>query len=95
MQFWDYFIEYCMRWVSWVALVVKNPLARAGDQGMQVRFVDQGDLLEEGVATYSSIPAWRISWTEEPGRQQSTGSLTQRNPQAGELSMVAEPALTR
>ena len=32
------------------------------------------DLLEKGMATYSSILAWRISWTEEPGRPQYLGS---------------------
>ena len=32
------------------------------------------DPLEEGMATHSSILAWRIPWTEEPGRLQSTGS---------------------
>ena len=32
------------------------------------------DLLEEGMATHSSILAWRIPWTEEPGRLQSVGS---------------------
>jgi len=32
------------------------------------------DPLEKGMATHSSIPAWRISWTEEPGRLQSMGS---------------------
>ena len=31
------------------------------------------DLLEEGVATHSSILAWTIPWTEEPGRLQSMG----------------------
>ena len=38
------------------------------------------DPLEEGMATHSSIPDWRIPWTEEPGRLQSGGvskSLTQ------------------
>ena len=30
--------------------------------------------LEEGMATHSSILAWRILWTEEPGRLQSIGS---------------------
>ena len=33
----------------------------------------QGDPLEEGMATPSSIPAWRIPWTEEPGGLQSMG----------------------
>ena len=32
------------------------------------------DPLEEGMATHSSILAWRIPWTEEPGRLQSIGS---------------------
>ena len=32
------------------------------------------DPLEEGMETHSSIPAWRIPWTEEPGGLQSTGS---------------------
>ena len=35
------------------------------------------DPLEEGMATHSSILAWRIAWTEEPGRLQSMGSQSQ------------------
>ena len=31
------------------------------------------DSLEKEMVTHSSIPAWRIPWTEEPGRLQSTG----------------------
>ena len=38
---------------------------------MQVRSLGQEDLLEEDMATHSSILAWRIPWTEEPGRLQS------------------------
>ena len=38
-----------------------------------VQFLDQEDPLEEGMATHSSILAWRIPWTEEPGRLQSMG----------------------
>ena len=38
---------------------------------MHVRSLGQEDPLEEGTATYSSVPAWRIPWTEEPGRLQS------------------------
>ena len=41
---------------------------------MQVRSLDQEDPLEEGLATHSSILAWRIPWTEEPGGLQSIGS---------------------
>ena len=40
----------------------------------QVRFLGQEDPLEEGIATHSSILAWRTPWTEEPGRLQSMGS---------------------
>ena len=39
-----------------------------------VRSLGWEDPLEEGIATHSSILAWRISWTEEPGRLQSMGS---------------------
>jgi len=39
-----------------------------------VQSPDQEDLLEEGMATHSSILAWRIPWTEEPGGLQSIGS---------------------
>ena len=37
-------------------------------QEMRVRSLDQEDPLEEEIATYCSILAWEISWTEEPGR---------------------------
>ena len=51
--------------------MVKNPPAV---QETQVRSLDQEDSLEKGMATQSSILAWRIPWTEEPGRLQSMGS---------------------
>ena len=41
---------------------------------MRLQSLGQEDPLEEGMATHSSIFAWRIPWTEEPGRLQSTGS---------------------
>ena len=41
---------------------------------MRVRFLGWEDLLEEGMATHSSILTWRILWTEEPGGLQSTES---------------------
>ena len=40
----------------------------------QVQSLGGEDLLEKGMATHSSILAWRIPWTEEPGRLQSIGS---------------------
>ena len=39
-----------------------------------VQSLDQEDPLEKETATHSSILAWRIPWTEEPGRLQSMGS---------------------
>ena len=39
-----------------------------------VQSLDQEDSLEKGMATHSSILAWRIPWTQEPGGLQSTGS---------------------
>ena len=43
-------------------------------QKMRVRSLGQKDLLEEEMETHSSILAWRIPWTEEPGGLQSIGS---------------------
>ena len=43
---------------------VKNPPAM---QETQVGFLGEEDSLEEGMATHSSILAWRILWTEEAG----------------------------
>ena len=42
---------------------------------MQVRSLVGEDPLEEGMATHSSTLAWKIPWTEEPGRLQSMGLL--------------------
>ena len=55
-------------------LVVKNPLATQKMQETQVRSVGQEYALEKGMATHSSIPAWRIPWTKELAGLQSTGS---------------------
>ena len=46
----------------------------AGNVGDPVGSLGWEDPLEEGMATHSSILAWRIPWTEEPGGLQSTGS---------------------
>ena len=43
-------------------------------QETQVRSLGWEDPLERGMATHSSILAWRIPWTEEPGRLQPMGS---------------------
>ena len=54
--------------------MIKNPPAI---RETWVQSLDQEDPLEEGVATHSSILAWRTPWTEEPGGLQSTGSQSQ------------------
>ena len=41
---------------------------------MQVQSLGREDALEEEMATHSSVLAWRIPWTEEPGTLQSIGS---------------------
>ena len=45
--------------------VVKNPPANAGDSGL---IPGSEDPVEKGMATHSSILAWEIPWTVEPGR---------------------------
>ena len=56
--------------------MVKNLLAK---QETQLRSLGWEDLLEKGMAAYSSILAWRIPWTEEPGGLQSMGSQRVRH----------------
>ena len=54
-----------------VAQMVKNlPVI----QETQIQSLGQEDPLEKGMATHSSILAWSIPWTEEPGSLQSMGS---------------------
>ena len=54
-----------------IAQMVKNLPAM---QEIWVQSLGQEDLLEKEMATHSSILAWKIPWTEEPGRLQSMGS---------------------
>ena len=66
------------------SLFIRTPIPAGGASGkepacqrrrpeMWVPSPDWEDALEEGVGTYSSILAWRIPWTEEPGGLQSMG----------------------
>ena len=50
-----------------MVLVIKNPPANAGNIRDVGSIPELEDPLEEGMATHSSILAWRIPWTEEPG----------------------------
>ena len=60
-------LTYMLR-TSLVAQMVKNL------QETQVQSLGWEDPLEKGMATHSSIPAWKIPWTEEPGGLQSMRS---------------------
>ena len=62
-----------------IAQQVKNLPAMQETQERQVLSLGQEDLLEEEMATHSSSLAWRIPWTEEPGRLQSMGSQRVRH----------------
>ena len=57
-------------WTSLVVQIVKNPPAM---REIWVQSLGWEDPLEEGMATHSSILAWRVPWTEEPDRLQSIG----------------------
>ena len=59
-----------------MAQMVKNlPIM----QETQVQVLGQEDALEEEMATYSSVLAWKTPWTEEPGRLQFMGSQRVRH----------------
>ena len=60
-----------LNWTSLVAQMVKH---QPTIQETWVQSLGQEDLLEEEMATHSSILAWKIPWTEEPVRLQSMGS---------------------
>jgi len=55
---------------------IKTPPAM---QDTRIPSLGREDHLEKGMATHSSILAWRIPWTEEPGRLQSMGSQRVRH----------------
>ena len=54
---------------------VKNPPANAGDLRDMGSIPGLGRSLEEGMVTHSSILAWRIPWTEEPGEWTTVHSV--------------------
>ena len=66
-----YVYPFRKNWASLVAQMVKNLPAM---QETQVQSLGQEDPLEKGIATHSNILAWRVPWTEQPGRLQSIGS---------------------
>jgi len=67
MNLHTYFLKtyLCFNWASFSAQLVKNLPTM---QETWVRSLGQEDDLEKEMETHSSILAWRIPWTEEPGR---------------------------
>ena len=64
--------------MSITSLVAQTVKHLATNRETWVQFLGQEDLLEKEMATHSSILAWRIPWTEEPGRLESKGSQSIR-----------------
>ena len=64
--------KHVKRLILWLS--TKESACNAGDAGGGFQSRGLADALEEGMATHSSIHAWEILWTEEPGRLQSMGS---------------------
>ena len=67
------YTEMSSIWASLMVQRAKNLPANARDEGDEVQSLGQKDSLEEKRATHSSILAWRIPWTKEPGRLLSMG----------------------
>ena len=65
-----FFFFFC----HWASLVAQRLKRLPAMRETWVRSLGQEDPLEKEMATYSSILAWRIPWTEEPGGLQSTES---------------------
>ena len=59
------------------SLVAQSVKRLPAMQETQVQSLGGEDALEKGIATHSNILAWRIPWTEEPGRLQSIGPQSQ------------------
>ena len=73
-----------------MSLVVKNPLTSAGDVGDRGLIPGLGRSPEGGKATHPSIIAWKIPWTEEPGRLQSMGWQRVRHERATEHTHIIQ-----
>ena len=69
-----------MSWhLSWASLVAQRVRCLPAMQETWIRSLGREDPLGKEMATHSSILAWRIPWTEEPGRLQSMGSQRVRH----------------
>ena len=73
-----------------MAQVVKNLPAMQETQEIRVQFLRQEDLLGKEMATHSSILAWEIPWTEEPGGLQPMESQSVRQSQTDRAHTQSE-----
>ena len=64
----------CITYHKWASLVAQSVKNLPAVQETQVQSLGWEDPLKKKMATHSSILAWKISWTEEPGGLQSMGS---------------------
>ena len=65
--------KVCHCFCSGTSLIVHLVNHLPAVQETRVQFLDREDPLEKEIASHSSILAWRIPWTEEPGGMQSLG----------------------
>ena len=80
-------------WWSSVSLVAQRLKHLPARWETRVHSLGREDPLEKEMATHSSILAWRIPWTEEPGRLQSTGSQRVGDDWATSLSLSSSGGL--
>ena len=71
---WSDLVAAAALWTRWASLVAQMVKHLPAMQETRVWSLGREDPLEKEVAIHSSILAWRISWTEEPGWLQSMGS---------------------
>ena len=69
---WVYLFNFCF--IDWASLVAQSVKNLSAVQETWVQSPGWEDPLNKEMATHSSILAWKISWTEEPGGLQSMGS---------------------
>ena len=74
-------------WKTWTSLVAQTVKRLSTMQETCVPSLGREDPLEKEMAIYSSTIAWKIPWTEEPGRLQSMGSQRVRHDWATSLSL--------
>ena len=70
-------IDIVYIYINWTSLVAQTVKRVSTTWETRVQSLGREDPLEKEMATHSSTIAWKIPWTEEPGRLQSVGSQSQ------------------